>query len=468
VALAQLVVLGIFTLEPILAMGAVFAFMLVTLVLDRPLWGVCLLIAARLMDTASNAFIQIGRTNIGTFEPALLMALAAVFVQVLRGRQKVFFDWPWRLPWFLFVGFAGLSIAWSANRSDGISEVISTLVVTANIVIILSMVRTTGDFLAVVYTWLAACVMIGVITTLGDALGFGSSGPWEAAAGGGRETGLGQQPNWYAMNLMFIVHTAFGMAITQKRALYRWGLVAAGLFVFFNLMRSGSRGGAYSLVIGGAAISLVLPVFRKWFLRFIGVMGVLFLVLLSYDMGAVSKAYFRIWNALDQGVSYIRHLNWLTCVDMFLDTWGRGIGAGGYQDLLEHYNLKLFNSVYRYPHGIFWGLLAHYGVIGLLLAGWLVGILTKMVLDLTKWTKGSFLEIYAWTMPAAMLSYFAWSFVEFEYNEKPFWEWFTVYTALYLLVKRMVDKGESLPPMPGGVFIPWRKTKDGSEANASP
>jgi hypothetical protein len=45
-------------------------------------------------------------------------------------------------------------------------------------------------------------------------------------------------------------------------------------------------------------------------------------------------------------------------------------------------------------------------------------------------TTGTVAGVYAWTMPAAMLGYFAWSCLEVTLNEKPFWEWLALYTAL--------------------------------------
>ena len=49
-------------------------------------------------------------------------------------------------------------------------------------------------------------------------------------------------------------------------------------------------------------------------------------------------------------------------------------------------------------------------------------------------------------MPAAMLGYAAWSFVEFSLTEKPFWEFLSLYTALYLIVGRLNREGKTIPP----------------------
>ena len=49
--------------------------------------------------------------------------------------------------------------------------------------------------------WVGASVSVGVLTLVLDAAGImTSSVVFQAASGGGRETGLGQQPNWFAMH----------------------------------------------------------------------------------------------------------------------------------------------------------------------------------------------------------------------------------------------------------------------------
>ena len=78
-----------------------------------------------------------------------------------------------------------------------------------------------------------------------------------------------------------------------------------------------------------------------------------------------------------------------------------------------------------------------------------------MVRKLAGWTRGTAPAVLAWVMPATMLGYIAWSFVEFEINDKPFWEFLALFTALYLATKRMVDAGEKLPRLPHRIRLPW-------------
>ncbi len=457
IGLAQLGLAGLLAFDWRLAAGAIVGVAVVALVLDRPVLGVGLLIMARLMDTSSMAFIRIGRTAIGSFELFLLMALVAMVIYVVRQKVKLLISWPWLTPLLTFMGFQVITLAWSMDRGDGISEIISLMVVLANAVLIMSFVRTINHFMLLIYAWILACVLIGLYSLGAEAMGVSDTGPWQAAAGGGRETGLGQQPNWYAMNLMFIVHTCLGLALVQKRALLRWLFLAAGLFVFVNMLRSGSRGAIYSIMIGGGLAAMALPMFRKWFLRFLAIVFVIFALGTTLDWGSTSQAVNRIWTNVGHTWSTYRAQNWAVCVEVFLDTYGRGAGAGGYMSVLEKYNWFIYNSDYNYPHGIFWGLLCHYGVIGLALFGWLLTTVGRMVRDLARWTKGSALEIFAWTMPASMVGYLSWSFVEFEFKEKPFWEFLSLYTALYLIVRFAHQNGHSLPQLSGALPIPWRR-----------
>jgi O-antigen ligase len=446
ILLVQLAAVGVFVFEPKAAIALVLAVIGVVVVLERPILGVGLLLGARLLSTGALVFVRIGRMGIGPFEPVLLVCLVALVVHASLHGLKLWRSWPWRIPFLLLVGWIGLSLAWSVDKRDGISEVIPLLLVLANTLVILAFVRRWEHFRLMLWCWVGAAVLVGVLTITLDSMGISTTSvTFQAASGGGRETGLGQQPNWFAMNLMFIIHTCFGLALVEKRTAVKLGLVLSGFFIFVMMLKSGSRGGAYATLIGGMLAALAHPLFRKWFLRFALGTAVIFAVGIAFDIGDTQKALMRIVSNMSLRQNY-RQLNWLTCWQMFTDTFGRGIGAGGYEVLLPRYNNYVAQSLYTYPHGIFWEFLAHYGLIGLSLLSWLVVSVLRMALRLIEMTKGTEAEIFAWTMPASMLGYAAWSFVEFSLTEKPFWEFLSLYTALYLIVAKLHKEGKVLPP----------------------
>lgn len=438
---AQLALAALFALSPMAAVALIGAVGAVIVVLEYPLLGVALLLAARLLSTGAVVFFRIGKMGIGPFEPALLLAAGALVVHAVTNRRPLTLDWPWRTPFVAFTGFAALSLLWCVSRGDAIGELVPLGLILANTVVILTFVRTWDAFVWMMRAWLAATVFIGLLTLALDTLGIQvGTVTFKAAAGGGRETGLGQQPNWFAMNLLFAVLPGFGMALVARTPLRRLGLTLATLFVMFMMLKSGSRGSAYALVIGALAMALGQPIFRRWFGRFAVVLGLIFGIGIGLDLGGSRKALMRIGSNIAIQENY-RPLNWEACVQMFLDTRGRGIGAGGYEELLPRYNNYLAQSLYDYPHGIFWDVLVHYGIVGIGLTIALVVVVGRMTARLVRETRGTEAEVFAWTMPATILGYGAWSWVEFTFDEKPMWEFLALFTALYTVATSEATRG---------------------------
>jgi O-antigen ligase len=443
---AQIAMVALFAIDPRLCLAVVGGLVSVIVVLEWPLLGIGLLLAARLLSTGATVFVRIGKIGLGPFEPALLLCLLALGLHAVLHGLPLWRSWPWRAPFLAIAGWVALSLLWSVSKTDGLAEVLPLCLVLANTLVILAFVRTWSGFRLMLLFWLGASVLTGILAITVDALGIATTDVvFKAAEGGGRETGLGQQPNWFAMNLMFIVHTSFAMVLVERRTLRRLALLCAGFFVFVMMLKSGSRGGAYATLIGGLLIAMAHPLFRRWFLRFSALTLVIFVLGIAFDFGDSAKALTRISTNLSLNQNY-RQLNWLACLQMFRDTYGLGIGAGGYEALLPQYNSYLASSLYDYPHGIYWEVTAHYGAVGLLLFAWLVVSVLKMSASLVRLSRGSDAEIFAWSMAATLLGYAAWCWVEFTVNEKPFWEFLALYTALYLWVRRSRDAGMALPP----------------------
>ncbi|MDG1484412.1 MAG: O-antigen ligase family protein [Myxococcota bacterium] len=442
---AQFVLAGVFAFQPEGALAIILGFVGVVVILDKPILGVGVLLIARLVSTGATVFFRIGRMGIGPMEPTLVVCLAALVFHAALSKRVLWQSWPWRTPYLMFLGWVSLSLLWSVDPGSGLGEILPMLLVLANCLVILGFVTTWDNFRLMLWFWVGSCVAIGVLALASDSLGISVGDvSFQAAAGGGRETGLGQQPNWFAMNLMFIIHTCFGMALLERRKWLRYALIASGFFIFVMMLKSGSRGGAYATLIGGVLAALAHPLFRKWFVRFAVLTAVIFALGIAFNIGDAGQALTRIGSSVTLH-SNIRQLNWLVCMEMFSDTFGLGIGVSGYEVLLPEYNNYIAQSLYDYPHGIFWEVIAHFGIIGLLLVCWTVVMIGRMVQELVAMSKGTEAEVFAWTMPAAMLGYAAWSFMEFTVNEKPFWEFLSLYTALYLIVKRMKEQGETLP-----------------------
>lgn len=455
ILLVQVALVVSLAFDPRIAFAVVFAVLTVVVVIERPILGVAMLLVARLLSTGATVFFRVGRIGIGPFEPALVLCVGALIFHAIFHRRRLWRPWPWRVPFLALLVWVVVAMGWSVDRGDALSELLPMFMVIANAMVILSFVEEWSDFRLMLWAWIGACVLIGVLAITTDAMGIDVSDvTFKAAAGGGRETGLGQQPNWFAMNLMFVIHTCFGLALLERRRWLRWSLVGVGFFILVMMLKSGSRGGAYATLIGGLLAALAHPLFRKWFVRFAGVVVLVFMVGIAFDVGDSAKALTRISSNVSLEQNF-RQLNWLVCIQMLFDTYGRGIGTGGYETLLPEYNNYVAQSLYDYPHGIFWQTIAHYGFVGLAIMIWIVVSVMRMARELIVLARGTEAEVLAWTMPAAMLGYVAWSFVEFTINDKPFWEWLALYTALYLIVKRYRAEGREIPPWTGRLPRLW-------------
>jgi hypothetical protein len=450
-----------FGLAALTVLNAVVPFVIVVgcivgvVALVHPLSGLGLLLVARLATTGATVFVQLGPFGIGPFEVVLVICLAAFAGRASLNGTAFLRGWPWLAPFVLFLGWMGISLAWSVNRVEGLQDLLPLVLVLVNAALIVGMVRTVEDFHAMMRVWLGACVLIGLIAIATGIMDVDIGHSFKAAMRGGRETGLGQQPNWFAMNLIFIIHSAFGMALLQPRWTGRLLYTAAGIFVFFMMVKAGSRGGACATAIGGVIAALFHGPFRRWFLRFFALAVALFAIGLRWDIMNSGRAMDRILSSITLGQNY-RPGNWRVCLKMFQDTFGRGIGAGGYMDLLPEYHYKLSQSLYNYPHGIPWELIAHYGVVGILLFGVIVFSVLRMNMDLIRMTKGTELEVFAWTMPAALAGYAGWCFFEFTVTEKPVWEFLALYTALYVIVRRSQQQESDCPRDLSGP-LPWNR-----------
>jgi O-antigen ligase len=444
----QLVLLGGFALDwrvpLVIAVGGVGGMLL----LDRPVAATCVLIAARLVSTGTTSLLTVGPMRIGLFEPILGIALLALLARVVLHRAPLRLGLPWRPIHLAMIGWNVLGLAWCARISDGIGDIVGLGVVLATSTILVTFLDRWEHLRAALWTWIATCVAIGLLAVGGDAIGLADYGAqWQASAAGGRETGLGQQPNWFAMNLGFVIPATVAFAWIQTRAVARWGLFAAAAFITVAMMTSGSRGGAYSLLIGCGLMALGQPRLRSWALRLAGVGAAVFALAALGGLGDAGRGLNRI--TMNLGVLFardIRGMNWAACIAMARDTWGLGIGPGGYVDHLQRYNDWLYHSVYRYPHGIPWGQLAHGGVVGLgLWLAMIVGV-ARMSLQTVRDVRGTEAEPLAWAMPASLAGYAAWSCVEFNLDDKPAWEWLALTTALHAIGRAARDGRH--PPLP--------------------
>jgi O-antigen ligase len=442
---------------------------------ERPLAGVALLIAGRLTSTGATAWFRLGKVNIDLFEVSLMLAVAALTAHAAMHKKKVALDLPWQSPVIGFLLFQFLTLGWTRNFGECVKGILATCILLATTMVILQFSRRWEDLRLLLFVWIAASLFVSLASLTG--LTDSSSNAFQMAAGS-RAGGFGQQPNWFAMNLMYGVMMCVALALIEKNAILRLFFFGASLVVFFAQMTSGSRGGTAAIFIGAGIAALFEPRIRRIIMWTVPIVALVVFVVIFFDLGDASNAFGRVFSESSGQVlgKSVRVSNWTVCLEMFRDTWGLGIGGGGYEDLLPKYDYWLSNSQYTYPHGIFWGMVAHFGVIGLLLYAWFIAMVGKMSLQMLQWTgdarwkEASDMRVIALCMLGTLIGYWAWSFAEFNYDDKPFWEFLGLFTALWWVIRERraeVDMAATapapkppptpeIPPLDPGILEPAR------------
>jgi len=403
--------------------------------LQRPVLGVGLIVASRIIGNEALTFLRVGPVGIGLYEAVAVICLPVLVTAAVMRSRRLWVSWPWKAPLLLLVAWAAFSLRWSANPSEGLGDLIPVLPVLLNVTLVLVFVRTWEDLRTVLWCWLGAAVLLCLATLLLNLVGIDvGEVSFQAAARGGRETGLGQQPNWFAMTLYFIVPAAFGLAYLERGSA-RVAAVLGGSLVFLVMVSTGSRGGVAATVIALLVSALGSPRVRRWVLRALGGGGAGLALAFVLDPGGISRAIGRILGSDAFMVNY-RPWNWQACMEMFVDSRGLGVGLGGYSDILPAYNSLLASTVYDYPHGVFWQVLAHLGLVGLALLAWGVWRVFRMQREAARRAAQGPLRVMVKVMGGTLVGYAAWTFFEFTLLEKPFFEFLALATALHLLLGR--------------------------------
>ncbi|MBT3222737.1 MAG: hypothetical protein HN348_26985, partial [Proteobacteria bacterium] len=323
----------LFILDMRLPFALFLAVAAVVIAIEKPLWGVGLLIAGRLTSTGANAWVRLGKVNIDLFEPALLLCAGALVAHAVIHQKPILKEAPWRLPVLTFLGFQTCSLFWSTDPGEGVQEVLATSVLLVTTVVILAFVESWDDLRAILWVWLLTSLFVSLVSVVGLMETVETSEAAFEMAQGSREGGFGQHPNWFAMNLVYIVHSAFALAIIESQKRWKWFAALAGVAIFFAQMRSGSRGGTWSALLGGGFALFYYPRARKYAWRLGLAVAALVVAVVVLDVGSTGQAYERIFVAGAASMARsVRITNWIACWQMMLDSYGLGIGAGGYAE----------------------------------------------------------------------------------------------------------------------------------------
>jgi len=440
IAALQLLFFILALIEPMLALGLISGILLFLLALRYPYAAVLLAVVARL--TATNALsIRAGPIFLSAFEPLYVLAFVALLIRTVQLRRAQLRDFEGSRMLMAFLVWVAITLVWSPERGEGVMLLIRMLIAFGLVWLISSELRTPEKFYVAMWVWLGvssvlglAGVMLGTYesTVYGDVA-------FKAMSGGGRSGGLGQHPNWFAMSMAFGINPAFAMAYAEKVRSRRWILLGIALWLLLVAVSTGSRGAVWGTGLGSLFLALNNERLRLFLYRYWFVIAAMFGVALIYGFGDLTSGFVRV---ATQGLATfwqgnVRFANWAVCYQMFIESFGLGIGAGGYERLVSTFDERLNLSLYAYPHGVFWDVMAHYGVVGLTLWGGFIVFVIRAYRRAKARVKGTVVELWLIGMFAGALGYWTHSFVEFHLEDKPIWTFLGIFLGLIAATETM-------------------------------
>ena len=443
----QFAFLLLLLIEPMLALALVGGILLFLLALRYPYAAVMLAVTARLSATNSLS-IRVGPIFLSAFEPLYVLAFVALLIRSVQQRSSALKDFPAARLLLAFVVWAALSIVWSPSRGEGVMLVIRICIAFGLVWLVASEARTPEKFYGLMWTWLVVSSVVGLF---GMMLGTYESSVYgdvafPAMSGGGRSGGLGQHPNWFAMAMAFGINPAFAMAYAEKSRGRRWLLVGIALWLLVVAVSTGSRGAVWGTGIGSLFLALNNTKLRLFLYRYWFVIAAMFGVALFVGFGGLTSGFVRV---ATQGITTfwqgnVRFANWHVCYQMLVESFGLGIGAGGYETLVSMFNDRLTLSFYAYPHGVFWDVMAHFGLVGLTLLVVLWWTIGRSYREAVAAVRGTTVELWLIGMFAGWLGYWTHSFVEFHLEDKPYWTFLGIFFGLIIAAKALAADPEKL------------------------
>ncbi len=447
IVLLQAVFVVLLLIDPAWAVALVGGLLVFTLALRYPYAAVMVAVAARL--TATNALsIRFGPVFLSAFEPLFVLAFAALFLRSVQQRESQLRDFPISKVMVAFVVWVALTLVWSPDRGEGVMLVIRLLIAFGIVWLVASVVRTPEHYYGMMWTWLLASCAIG---TVGLIVGTYESAVYgdiafKSMSGGGRVGGLGQHPNWFAMAMAFGINPAFVLAYSEPSRLKKVLLVAAALWLLLVAVSTGSRGAVWGTGMGSLFLALHNTRLRRFLYSYWFLIAGAFATALLVGFGSLTSSFYRV---ATRGIGTfwqgdVRFANWRVCYDMLIESFGLGIGAGGYETLLPTFNERLALSMYAYPHGVFWDVMAHYGLPGLVLWGTLCWLVIRHYRQAREAVRGTRVELWLIGMMAGIVGYWAHSLVEFHLEDKPYWTFLGVFLGLVVAAKKLGKDPEAL------------------------
>jgi hypothetical protein len=396
-------------LLPILLSVGIFGFLLL---LIKPQWGYYLTILALAFDgIAIFAATQLsgvpGAKTLNAHHIFIFITFLVLLIQIVRDKlefQKTGLEWPL----LLFLTWMAITCIWTPDFMTGALGVFRTYVAVIFLYCTIYLFREEKHVRSIIMIWFILG-LIDTILTFTFPHGFKFTPfvglQWTRSVLG-RARAFTNHPNTLATQLDLAILLGFGLFFTSKSRLskYFYGFALALMSCAFILTIS--RGWLVALPIGITFFFYKMGQIKKFILVILAailLVSIFFLI----DPDIVGGLIWRFFRApQDVELSEIqvtgavksvgvRGQLWGAGYDFFMDTYGRGIGAGGFATIVGGVLPEIADMQL---HSLYFTVTFELGLIGISLFLWLMALFLWKAELFSKQVRGS---------PSAPL-FFAW------------------------------------------------------------
>ncbi len=368
-------------LHPFIPVALISMITIIIVALINPNIGIAVLIFS--IPFAAAKF-NMNITEILTFDTVHVMLFCLVFLYLItkgKERELQFSKSPIDIYYPIFLSWAMLSLIWAPHFFNALAHLFALVMAFLLYYITCFAIQNEKSLEYVIWGWWSVGIIFFFLAIMQyfSVVKMDVSFTMGILEGYSRVTGLSGSPSAFARIMILVFFAMLGayhlFENNIKKALVRIALLCSLLVIVLTLSRSGFIG----LFAG-------LFLYSLRFVRHLSVKHVIFIFLLGvafFVFGFLVNINFMeriesIFNFYKQGAWIIRLSVWSAAYEMFMDTYGLGVGLGGFEALFKLYFDPPFRvgNVPPHTHSIYMDLLTHFGVIGFIL---LAAMMVKLV-----------------------------------------------------------------------------------------
>jgi len=350
---------------------------LLAIALNNPFWGLLIFLALLPFRSEDQALANIGGAVIRIADPIAFFTLIGLLNRDIFARKdglplvRSGVEFPLlALAWWVF-----LSFTWCESFGSAISKLLQFSYAIVLFYMVLALIKTKGQLIAVTYAWLLGGVIIGGMALMEALSGIGAgAGRAESAQTSAIETGE---------YLNYGILMGIGLFMIAKNKLNKaFILLCIVLMLLATLLGSASRGPLLGLAFGLLFLYLFCGKFRTY-VHWLIPPGVVVAVVAFFIVGLFGEnlieltadAFRRFIELLENpemDVGWAYRLNiWSAIWGMYLEHPILGIGVGSLSELLPLRTAHMFQGP-QLAHNMYLEVFVALGPIGFLVFLWFI------------------------------------------------------------------------------------------------